>query len=227
MNSLSRRDVEVLMGGRGSQALSDESLDKMNKLLEDPLYGEAYRESILSYKSTLLDGKFKFEQYINAVVYVTGKLRGLSNKDSYFIAFPDRLIEWDTKGYLEKDIASAISTYHKSKLVTKILEQSIIPTWIINQDLYQEALNKQADLMRDSRSDMVKHLASKTILEMLKRPEAAELKLDIGVKENGIMQGIKNSIDELVKTQREKIIDGSIDARVAAEQLIIVDGDYE
>ena len=141
-------------------------VDTINDMLSDPDICESYRENIVSWQVVLKEGKYKVSNYLDAVKYVSHKIRGLTNADAYALTFPNKIKEWDARGLTEKQRSGFISMYHKGMLVTKLMEQSIIPTWIINQDLFQEALEKQAYLMRSSRSDMVAHLAAKSVMVM-------------------------------------------------------------
>ena len=63
--------------------ITDEFADKINQLLDDPDYTEIYRDNFLAYSTVLNDGKFKMEEYLNAVKYCSHKLMGRSNIDSY------------------------------------------------------------------------------------------------------------------------------------------------
>lgn len=51
------------------------------------------------------------------------------------------------RGLTAKDISSVVAIYNKGKLVNKIMEQSIVPTWILNQDLHQKAINVLAVIL--------------------------------------------------------------------------------
>ena len=58
-------------------------VDKINNIVSDPLVAEQVRENFISYSKVLQDGKFKTEDYLHAVTYVSFKLMGLSNQDDY------------------------------------------------------------------------------------------------------------------------------------------------
>lgn len=220
-------DLTSVLSPRLAKSVPVSVIDNINTMLADPDMGEAYRDNIIGYQNILNEGRFKLQSYVDAVKYVSHKLRNLNNKEAYALTFPDKIADWDRRGVSNKDRDTYIHVYHHSKLVTLILEQSIIPTWIVNQDLYQEALNTQAHLMRDAKSEMVKHLASKTILEILKKPEAAELKVDIGVRENSVIESVRNSVEELVKLQRDQILRGVTTAVDVAEQRLAIEGEFE
>ncbi len=150
---------------------------RVNSTLADPEMFEIYRDNLLSYASVMKDGRFKLTGYLDAVMYASHKLRGLTNIRAYSLTFPDKIKRFNQQGVAAKDIASYVSAYNKSKLVNLIMEQSIIPSWILNQDLYQKALNTQAELMLTANSEKVRSDAANSILTHLKQPETQKIEL--------------------------------------------------
>lgn len=220
-DQLTYDDIRTMLPPRMAQGVPDTVIDEINILLADPDMGERYRENLISYQSVLTEGRFKLPNYISAIKYVSHKLSGITNKDAYARTFPDKIIEWDVRGVPNKDRDSYISAYHNSKLVTLILEQSMIPTWVANQDLYQEALLKQRELMTSAKSEFVQFQAAKAIMDSLKRPDAVKLKLDMGVAENTVLTSVKDSIEKLVAAQRQSLESGNMSAKEIAEMDII------
>lgn len=223
-------DIVKSLPARLVNSIPASAIASINAALADPDMGETFRQNIITYQGVLQEGRFKAVNYIDAVQYVSHKLRGLTNKDAYHRTFPDKILDWDTRNVAEKDRNSYISSYHSSKLVTMLLEQAIVPTWIINQDLFQEALNAQADLMRNAKSEMVRFSAGKALLEALKRPEAVQLKVDIGAKESSVISALSKQVEELVISQKRAIELGGKTARDVAEMPLVieeaVEGEY-
>ena len=203
--------------------VTTELLDKINDLLMDPDCVTSFKSNLLSYTSVMKDGRFKISQYINAVKYVSCKLLGMTNSRAWEVTFPNshqRLID---KGAQRKDISAHVASYNKSKLVNLIYEQTLVPTYVLNADMYQDALNVQADLMMNVRSEKVKSDAANSLLTHLKRPEAQKLAIDVNVREDDSIQALRESTLELVRQQRKMIEEGHCDAKAIAEsQMIIV-----
>jgi len=123
-----------------------------------------------------------------------------------FRSFPDRHAAMVAAGKPQKDIASMITAYNKGTLVTKITERAIIPTWILNQDMFQAALQTQFDLMTDTQvSDKVRCEAANSLLTHLKKPEVhkSELKIDIAVNDG--MAALEKQLRELSQQQLNMI----------------------
>lgn len=195
---------------------SNELLTTINQTLSDPDLYEVYRENFISYLSVLGEGKFKINEYLNAVKYVTHKLKGDSNIDSYIKTFPDRYTSMLNRGLSAKEISSFVAIYNKSKLVNLILEQSLIPSWVINQDLYQKAINVQVELMTTANSEKVRSDAANSLLNHLKPPEVKKMELDIGVKANKEVSELKELIVQLAGKQKQLIDMGVVSTREVA-----------
>ena len=171
------------------------------------------------------DGKFKMESYINAVRYVGFKLRGDSNIDAYVKTFPDKYQRFINQGVNSKDIASYVTAYNKSKLVNLIYEQTLVPSYVLNQDLYQKALNVQAELMMTAASEKVRTEAANSLLSHLKMPETKKVELDIGMKEDKTIEALRASTLELVAQQRKMIQAGAMNAQEVAHTKLIIEGE--
>jgi hypothetical protein len=156
----------------------------------------------------LQQGKFKLANYISAVRYVSFKVMGLSNKAAYIKAFPDKYQKFLQDGVSEKDIASYTSAYNKSKLVNLIFAQAQIPTYILNAPLFQKAINVQADLMMNARSEMVRFSAANSLLAHLKPPETTQVELNIGINKGEIIEDYEKAMRAMVLKQQELISAG-------------------
>lgn len=209
------------------RSINQEIVDNINQLITDPEMREIYRENLVSYSSVLQQGKFKLSSYLDAVRYVSYKLMGDTNIAAYTKAFPDKIARFNKQGVAQKDIASYVTAYNKSKLVNLIYEQSLVPTWVLNQDLYQKALNVQAELMLTAKSEKVRSDAANSLLSHLKQPETQKLQLDIGIKEDKTIDALRQSTMELVAAQRLAMQAGAMQAQEVAHSKIVVDGEFE
>jgi hypothetical protein len=198
---------------------NQEFLDKVNAITSDPDAADVIKENFIGYVKILGDGKFKTEDYLSAVAYVSYKLMGYSNQDAYAKTFPARWLRHATLGTSAKDLSAYVAAYNKNKLVNLILEQSLIPTWVLNQDTYQKAINVQLDLMQNSTSDKVRCEAANSILTHLKPPEVKKVELDIGVKNGGGLDDLRATINALAERQLGLIREGVPAKAIAHERL--------
>ena len=201
-------------------AATQSLVDMVNNVVADPLIAEQVRNNFLSYTSVLKEGKFKAEDYLNAVTYVSFKLMGYNNQDAYFRTFPARHQALLAKGVTSKDMSAYVAAYHKGKLVNLIMEQSLVPSWVLNQDLYQKALNAQADLMVNSASDMVRTTAANSILTHLAKPKDQNFQLKIDMAESSGMNELREALTRMAVQQQELIQAGMTTKEVAAQRII-------
>ena len=195
-------------------------VDLINNITTDPIFAEQVRNNFISYTGVLRDGKYKTEDYVNAVTYVSFKLLGHSNQDAYFKTFPQRHANLVAKGTSSKDIAAYVSAYNKGKLVNAIMEQTLVPSWVLNQHLYQEALNVQADLMANSGSDKVRCDAANSILTHLAKPKEAGPLINIDMRETSGMNELRDALAQMARQQQQLISSGISSRDVAAQKIM-------
>jgi len=205
------------------KSVNQELIDQINATLADPEMYEQYRDNLLSYTKVMADGRFKITDYVNAVKYVSHKLMGCTNIEAYTKTFPDKYQRFIQQGVSSKDIASYVTAYNKSKLVNLIFEQTLIPSYVLNQDLYQKALNVQAELMVSAKSEKVRCDAANSLLSHLKMPETQKVELDIGIKEDSSIASLRQATMELVRQQRLMVEAGAMNAQELAHSKVVVD----
>ncbi|WP_065647706.1 hypothetical protein [Pantoea eucrina] len=203
--------------------VTQEMVDNFNAAVSDPLVAESMRDNLISYSRVLQDGRFKMADYMDAVRYVSYKLMGYPNQDAYARTFPQRWQNLHASGASPKDISAYVSAYNKNKLVNLILEQTLIPTHVLNQDIYQQAINVQADLMMNAKSEKVRAEAANSLLNHLKRPEASKVELDVTIKDSSGMKELRDSMAQLAQQQHDLISGGHVSARSVAHTPLVIE----
>lgn len=199
---------------------TQEFADRVNNLTQDPDLAESFRNNFISYTSVLNDGRFKTEAYLNAITYVSFKLMDMSNQDAWARTFPAKYNNLVGQGLSSKQISSYVAGYAKGQLVNSILEQTLVPTWVLNQDIFQQAINTQASIMNDvSASQKTRVEAANSILTHLKRPETKKVELDLGVRENQGMNDLRDMLNDMAKTQQDLIAQGVTTKTIAHQPL--------
>lgn len=229
MNDITIDTIQKVLPSRLKSAVTPSLVQRINNISSDPVLNEQIRNNILGYTSVLQEGKYKTEEYVNAVIYVSYKLMGYTNLDSYIKTFPQRYQILVSKGASSKDIAAYVTMYNKGKLVNKIFEQTMVPTWVLNQDIYQKAINVQAEIMMTSNSDKVRSMAADSLLNHLSKPEKAGPLVNIDMSNNTGLDDLKETICKLAEMQQDLIKSGKASTKEIAEQKIqeavIVDED--
>lgn len=208
------------------KSVTPELIAGINQLIAEPGMRENMRDNLLSYTQVMNDGRYKIGSYIAAVKYVSYKLLGASNIEAYSKTFPDRFQRLIDEKVPNKTMASYATAFNKTQLVTKIMEQTLVPTHILNADLHQKAINVQASLMVTANSEKVRCDAANSLLTHLKQPEVTKVEMDINLKQDKSIDDLRATTVELAKIQREMIAKGETTANdVIRAKLVTVDED--
>lgn len=220
---LSAEEFKAVIPKQIRDRITTKVMEKINQILADQKIRDHFRDNLLSYTNVLQTGKYKLSSYIDAVKYVSFKLLGYNNQESYGRTFPDRYNLLVSEGGTEKSISAYVAAYNRNKLVNAIWEQTLIPSYVLNADLYQRAINTQAELMINSKSDKVRSSAADSILYHLKQPEVTKLKMDIGVKDDKTIQELRATTLELAAMQKKMIMSGVMSAEDVAHSKLVIE----
>ncbi len=212
-------DLKTALPSHLRTSASQGLTDMINQASLDPDVARVIRDNFMGWAKILKEGKFKTEDYINAVTYASFKMMGHTNQNAYKLTFPKRYQRMAARGANEKEISGYVAGYHKNKLVTLILEQSLVPTWILNADIYQKAINHQAWLMDNAKSEKVQTEAANSLLTHLKRPETKKIEVDLGVSDNSGMNELKDMLSGLAHRQKELIAQGTNTREIAHQNI--------
>lgn len=203
--------------------ITPEFCEKVEKSVNDPVLAEQIKNNFISYLNVLSTGKFSMDEYLNAVKYVSFKLLNYTNRDAYAATFPDRWERMVKEGVEEKRMDAYVAMYNKSKLVVAIYEQTIVPTYVLNAPLHQEALNVLAKMIKDPAvRGIAKVKACEAILTHTKQPEIVKGELTIGLQENETIAELREVTEQLANTFRASIGKGKTLQDVAEAQIIDV-----
>lgn len=216
--TLTVEEFRLVLPDKMKKSISQALIDQINTTLSNPEEFEHYRNNLVSYTSVMRDGKFKIEQYLDAVRFVSFKLLGATNIEAYMKTFPDKYAHFVASGVSAKDIASYVTAYNKGKLVNLIFEQTLVPVHVMNMDMYQRALNEQMVLGLTAKSEKVRADALNSVMVQLRPPDVKKIEMDISMKEDQSLNVLKQSMMELVAEQRRALQSGSMNAQQVAHQ---------
>ena len=209
-------------------SINQELVDTINNVSEDEQFRDAYRNNLIGFINVLQDSRYKITDYINATKYASYKLMGNSNIQAYTKTFPDRFQRLIGEGASDKDISAYVAAYNKNQLVNKIIEQSMVPTHVLNSELFQKAINTQANIMSNpDASYKVRSDAANSLLTHLKPPESAKLEIDMTIKQDSALDDLRKATQQLVNQQKQMLEEKVINAKDVAESRIIEDAQYE
>lgn len=202
--------------------------EQVNLICESPEMRDVYKDNMIGYASVLKEGNFQVSAYLNAVKFVTYKMQNISNTKAWMNTFSER-VETIKKKYPPNKVTATCSQYASSyaytKLVRAIMDQLVIPTHIVNMDLFQEAINTQAKLMRDdSISPKVRSDAAHSLITTLKPPEVARLELEVKQSSEGkkMMQDFNDTMRMMAETQRQALTKGYTLDDIRMQDVIVI-----
>lgn len=199
---LSLEQVKSALPPGNRNNVTQDMVNQLNALSKDPEEARYIRENFVSFSQVLMEGKFRLGDYVQAVMFVSYKVMGKTNIEAYKLTFPDRYANMVNAGKPQKDIASMITAYNKGVLVTKIMERAIIPTWILNQDMFQAALQTQFELMTDPDvNPRDRTAAANSLLTHLKKPEVHKSELKIDIAMNDGMAALEENLRRMSRAQ--------------------------
>ena len=226
MQLITKEELQSTLTRSMRGRITDELVNDLNNLVMDDQIKEIYRENLLSFTSVIRDGKYKIKQYVDAVRYSTHKLMGKTNVVAYMITFPERWARLIAENTDQVIINSFAGAYQGTQLVQKIMEQSMTPTHVVNADIFQKAINRQASIMMDPGASFhVQSKAADSLLTHLKAPEAVKIKLDIGIKQDSVIDDLRASTQKLVQQQRAMLEASLMSTKEMAHSVLIIDGE--
>lgn len=200
-------------------AVTQQFVDTINNVVADPEIAEQVRNNFISFASVLRDGKYKMQDYLNAVTYTSFKMMDMSNHDAWCSTFPQRHAALMAAGKSKKDISSHVSMYAKGKLVAAVAEASFIPTWILNRDIQQKAINQLADKMMNAASEKVQVEAAGLLLAHLAKPKESGPLVNINMTESSGMNEMKEMLESLARQQQALIQNGASTKEIAGQRI--------
>ena len=217
---LALESVRKLVPKNQRTLITQEFLDKLEASVNDSLVAEQFKENFVTYLNVLSKGKYKMEDYINAVKYVSFKLLGYSNINAYIATFPERYERLKAEG--QTQIEAFVSMYNKNKLVMQIYEQTIVPSYVLNAPMHQQALNTLAAMIIDDDvRGMTKVKACEAILQYTKQPDVVKGELTIGIEQSDTINDLREITENLADTYRMMLEKKGMKLKDVAEANII------
>lgn len=217
---LTVQEIRIALPDNLKGSASQELADTVNTLTTDPEAARTIRETFIGYTNVLKEGKFRIQDYANAAAYVSYKLMGYNNRESYTRTFQDRYMDLVAKGCTDREISAYVSVYNRGKLVNLIMEQALIPVWVLNQDAFQEAVRTQVAIMTSGKSEMVRMQAANSILTHIKPPEKKQLEIAITTSEHSGMDDLRAMLTSLALRQQEMIQLGATTKEIAHQRIV-------
>jgi len=217
--------VQKLVPKQQRTLITKEFLNRIERSVKRHDEAEEIKKNYISYLHVLKTGRYRMDDYLNAVTYVTFKLLNYTNINAYAATFPERYARITRdKGQVD----AYASLYNSNKLVNEIYAQTVIPTHILNAPLHQEALSTLAGVIKDPDiKGLVKVKACEAILEYTKAPTIIESKLTIGIEQQQTISDLRQVTEQLADTLKVALQEGKTNLRHVADMNIVDVDEYE
>lgn len=207
---LNKSDIISQLPNRLHNSITDSFVYELNNLSKDPDLSKSMRDNFINHLSIIKEGKYSLEDYMSAIKYVSYKLLDYTQLEAYKKTFPERYEKLVLRGKGDSVIGGYASAYNKTLLVNKIMEQTLVPSWILNQDIYQKAINTQYEIMTDTSVSARERVnAANSILTHLGKPKDSIVQLDLGASESVGLKEMRDAITELAQIQKAQIVSGT------------------
>jgi len=215
--------VQEQLGVKKGQLVNQGTIDELNKLAEDPDYGEEFLDSYMSYFNVLESGKWKTPKYMEAMKFFTLMEAGHNAVDAYVKVFPNRLAARIARGESKKNMGGEASRYNNTtKVLEAIRNVATIPVQLIHRHLLHEAILKSAELMHDiGVSPAVQQKAAETLIRELKPTEDKTINLNIEGEGMDQIAELRKATQELAIEQLKGIKENGHSVKAIAESTII------
>ena len=220
-------ELRQLLPKKGKTTITQDMVDTINDIASDEEIADHYRNNFVDHIRVLKEGVYSLTEYTHAVRYVSYQLRGDTKYESWVKTFPERFKRLRDRGLSRDGISAHVAGYGRSKLMNKILEQTLIPAYVMNASVFQQAINVQADLMLHAKSEKVRSDAAANLIMHLKAPEAQTVKLEIGIVENDAIADLRKATQELVARQTIAIESGAASAQDIAHSKLVIEAEID
>lgn len=213
--------VRKLLPKAQRNMITQEFLDRLEASISDPDIADSFKDNFITYLNVFSNcKKVKMEDYISAVKFVSYKLLNYSDIDAYALTFPERFKRLKDKG--QEQIYAFASMYSRNKIVTQIFEQTMVPSYVLNAPLYQEAINKLVEMIRNpSTKGMVAVKACEAILQHTKPPEVVKNELSINIEQSEAITELRELTEQLAEQYRDVLNNKKMTLKEVAESPIV------
>jgi hypothetical protein len=223
MRELTLVTVQSQLTSQQKLLVGEETIADINRLAQDPDYGEEFLESYLTHLQVLADApKNNHIQYLNAMKFFSLVEANNSLIDAYIKVFPERYEE-RKKGRSEETtrehIRKQASRYNGSKMVNEIRRVATMPVQLVHRHLLHDAILQTAELMLTAKSEMVRQKAADTLIRELKPSEDQTLKIEVNDGSKSVIAELQDAARTLAATQYEAIHAGVPIQKIAAAKI--------
>lgn len=205
--------------------ISEETVDEIQKLAENPDYGEEFLDCYLDHLNIFKENpRRSHTQYLQAIKFFSLVESGNSLTDAYIKLFPeryeDRKRNFPAEEQKKEIMRSEASRFNNTVLVNEIRKIACVPIQLIHRHTLHAAILVQADLMNTARSEMVKQKASACLIEQLKPTDDHVIKLDVNDNTTSVIDELRRATEALAAQEHTSVMAGTPLKEIAESKII-------
>lgn len=224
--SLELAVLQDQLGKKKGGLITQDTVDELNKLIEDPDYGEEFIDAYGQYFNVMeKNNQWSTTKYMNAVKFFVLIEAGHTAVDAYVKVFPERLQARHARGETRSMMGGEASRYNASQLVNEIRKVANVSVKLVHRHTFHEAIAVTARMMHDPGvSPAVRQKAAETLIRELKPEDDKQINVTV-TNEGSAIDELRRATEALVMEQRR-----SIEAGVAVKWIAestVVEAEYE
>jgi len=203
--------------------VTQETLDEIQKLANDPDYGPEFLDCYLDHLNVLKENpRARHDQYLHAIKFFSLVEAGNSLTDAYIKTFPERYTTRTRRsGQTEKSIMRGeASRYNSTQLVNEIRKIAGIPVQLIHRHILHEAILAQAHLMRNAKSEMVRQKAAASLITELKPTEDQVISVKVDDGSKSAIEELRLATERLAAAEHQSVMAGVPLKQIADSRII-------
>lgn len=217
-------ELEVIqnqLGKKKGGLVTQDTVDELNKLVEDIDYGEQFLDAYIQYFNVLdSSSAWSTPKYMHALKFFTLVESGHNATDAYCKVFPERLAARLARGETRSMMGGEASRYNASGLVNEIRKVANVSVKLIHRHTFHEAIAVTARMMHDPGvSPAVRQKAAETLIRELKPEEDKQINVTVSGETSAIDE-LRKATEALVLEQRRSI-EAGIAVKWIAESTVV------
>lgn len=174
------------------------------------MFSNLFFSAIHSFDETVLGS----EDYAYSCKYVGYRMLGLPMETAYEFTFPSKCnrIRLNVKGDMTRYTANVLRTaklFEKNGIVAKVMDIALVPVYVTNAPLAQQAIDKIAHLMTHSKSERIQLDSATVLLDKIIKAEAGVPEQTVTNTTNNILIDFREMNSRLARTTVEKMEEGN------------------
>ena len=206
--------VKEQVGKRHSHKINKELIEELNRLNEDPDYGEEFVEGFIEHFNVLDENKkWRLPKYINAMKFYMLRESGHSRVDAFIKVFPQRLASVLASGKTKADMTGESSRYDNTNGILQAIKSRYnVNMSIVFRGEAFKSINALVELRDTSPSDRIRMESAIALVKELKPTEDININVNNNMG-NDMLADLSAQLAGIANKSLDKLKENSIDLK--------------